>query len=261
VATGNRQRILERARPLLGRGETPTVGELAAAAGVSRASFYRAFGSREALLEALDLQPEPGSPERILEAALTLVGEHGLTELSMDELAARAEVSRATLYRLFPGKGALFTSLLRRYSPLEPVGRLIVAKGAEPPGILMPEVARTVHHSVYGAGENRMGMLRTLFFEVGSLAPDTADAAQEAIRTIVGTLVAYLVTQMEAGRLRRMHPLLALQAFVGPIFFHLMTRPLAERALGLEIDGEAAVTELAEAWLRAMAPTGGVANE
>jgi hypothetical protein len=66
---------------------------------------------------------------------------------------------------------------------------------------------------------------------------------------------------MEAGRLRRMHPLLALQAFVGPIFFHLMTRPLAERALGLEIDGEAAVTELAEAWLRAMAPTGGVANE
>ena len=49
-------------------------------------------------------------------------------------------------------------------------------------------------------------------------------------------------------------PLLALQPFVGPIFFHLLTRPLAERMLGLDIDGEQAVTELAESWLRAMQP-------
>jgi hypothetical protein len=50
-----------------------------------------------------------------------------------------------------------------------------------------------------------------------------------------------------------MHPLLALQSFIGPIFFHLMTRPAAERMLGLEIGGEQAVTELAETWLRGMA--------
>jgi hypothetical protein len=45
-----------------------------------------------------------------------------------------------------------------------------------------------------------------------------------------------------------------LQAFVGPIFFHLMTRPLAESLLGLDMDGEAAVTALAEGWLRSMQP-------
>jgi hypothetical protein len=33
-----------------------------------------------------------------------------------------------------------------------------------------------------------------------------------------------------------------------------MTRPLAERLLGFEIEGEQAVTLLAENWLRAMAP-------
>jgi hypothetical protein len=62
---------------------------------------------------------------------------------------------------------------------------------------------------------------------------------------------------MQSGRLRHMHPLLALQSFIGPIFFHLMTRPLAERLLGFDVEGERAVTLLAENWLRAMAPEGG----
>jgi len=60
--------------------------------------------------------------------------------------------------------------------------------------------------------------------------------------------------QMQAGRLRMVHPILALQSFIGPIFFHLMTRPMAERLLGLEMEGEAAVTALAEGWLRSMKP-------
>jgi AcrR family transcriptional regulator len=252
-----RDRILGVARGLLAKGDGPTVAELAAAAGVSRASFYRAFGSREALLEALEVQPEPGARDRILEAALTLVGARGLTELSMDDLASQSGVSRATLYRLFPGKGPLFTSLVHRYSPLDPVSELLATAGDTPPEVLMPEIARTVYRTLYGEGESRLGLLRALFFEISSLAPDTAEAAQEAIRTMVGALAMYLMENMRAGRLRTMPPLLALQSFVGPIFFHLMTRPLAERMLGLDIAGEQAVTLLAEGWLRSMQPEGG----
>jgi len=230
------------------------VAELAAAAGVSRASFYRAFESREALLEALDLEPEPGASQRVLEAALKLVGAHGLTNLSMDDLATEAGVSRATLYRLFPGKAALFTSLLHEYSPLDPVSQLLETRRAEPPEVLMPEIAVTVYRVFYGAGESRLGILRALFFEISTLAPETADAAQDLIRALVGAVAVYVMEHMQAGRLRQMHPVLALQSFVGPIFFHLMTRPMAERVLGFDIEGERAVTMLAENWLRAMAP-------
>lgn len=252
MVAGARERILGRARDVIARGGSPTVSEFAAAAGVSRTSFYRAFESRDALLEALEVEPEPATRQRILEAALKLVGARGLSELSMDDLAALAEVSRATLYRLFPGKAALFTSLVHAYSPLEPVMHVIRTLRGEPPEVVMPEIARTVYRAIYGAGENRLGMLRAVFFEVGSMAPDTAEAAQDAIRTIVGSLALYVTAQMEAGRIRRMDPLLALQSFVGPIFFHLMTRPLAEKVLGLEVDGEHAVTLLADSWLRAM---------
>ena len=70
------------------------------------------------------MAPEPGARERILAAAVEMVGAHGLTTLAMDDLADRAEVSRATLYRVFSGKSALLAGLIESYSPLEPVSPL-----------------------------------------------------------------------------------------------------------------------------------------
>jgi AcrR family transcriptional regulator len=250
----NRERILGEARGLLRKGEKPTVAQIAQAAGVSRTSFYRAFDSREALLEALEVAPEPGARERILDRALEMVGAHGLAALSMDDLADRAQVSRATLYRLFPGKSALFTGLVYTYSPLQPVVDIVTAMQDEPPTRVMPEIARAVFRTMYGHGRDRTGLLRALFFEVTGLAPDTEEAAREAIGKVVGGVMMYLATQMSEGRLRQMHPMLALQAFIGPIFFHVITRAAAERVLGLDIEGEKAMTELAETWLRAMQP-------
>jgi AcrR family transcriptional regulator len=238
---------------VLARRAKPTVADFASAAGISRASFYRHFKSREALLDALAVAPEPGARERILAAAVEMVGAQSLTALSMDELADRAEISRATLYRIFPGKAALLGGLVASYSPLEPVTRVLAARQHEPPTVLMPELARTAYRAVYGDGENRAGLIRALFFEVSRLGPEAEEIATGAIGGVVGLLVAYLMTQMMDGRLRRMHPLLALQAFIGPILFHILTRPIAERVLRLDIEGEAAVTELAETWLRAMA--------
>lgn len=245
-----RDKFLRHAPAVLARKPGASVADLAAAAGASRASFYRHFKSRQALLDALEVAPEPGTRARILEAAADLVGERGLAALSMDDLAERARVSRATLYRLLPGKAPLLAALIEEFSPLEPVIEVLSARGDEPPEVLMPELARTAFRSVAG----RAGLVRALFFEVSGLSPETEEVAAQAIGRAVGLLVMYMGGQMAAGRLRAIHPLIALQAFVGPILFHILTRPLAERVLHLDVDGETAVTQLAEAWLRAMAP-------
>jgi len=126
--------------------------------------------------------------------------------------------------------------------------------------VVMPEIARTVLRSIYGPGAPRLGLLRSVFFEVTSLTPESEEATRDLVTTILGSVGAYVMTQMQAGRLRRMHPVLALQSFVGPIFFHILTRPLAERVMGIDLDAGAAVSELAENWLRAMKPDGEEVN-
>lgn len=246
-----RERILASARTLLAHRDRATVAEIAAASGTSKASFYRDFASRAALLEALSLEPEPDARRRVLDAAFELIGAHGLTNLSLDAVAVSAGVSRANLYRLFPGKEALFTGVIREFSPLEPVSEAVRAMSDQPPEVVMPQLARTVNRVV---APRRLGLMRVIFFEVSSMSPEAEAAAQDFAATVIGTVGMYVMTQMQLGRLRPMNPILALQAFMGPIFFHLMTRPLAERALGLEIDGDAAVTALADSWLRAMKP-------
>ena len=252
--TGIKDRILVRARRLLAEGEKPTVAQLVEAAGVSKASFYRAFDSRESLLRALEVTPGPDARERVLKAALEMVSASGLTALSMDDVADRAGVSRATLYRLFPGKSALFTSLIYEFSPLEPVLQVFSRLGEQPPDVVKPEIARTVYRVFFSRGENRVGLLRAIFFDVSALAPDTEEAAESAIRMLVGSITMYLAGQMATGNLRPMPPLLAMQAFIGPIFFHLLTRQVAEKVLGMQSDGEESVVLLAEAWLRGMKP-------
>src|SRR2546423_4130180 len=114
----SREAVLTAARVVLEGDRGASVQDVAASAGVSRATVYRLFGSRQGLLDALDMESDPGSRRRTQEAALRLLDRDGLARLSMDELAAEARVSRASLYRMFPGKAALFRDLLVTFSPL-----------------------------------------------------------------------------------------------------------------------------------------------
>src|SRR2546428_6539989 len=98
-----REQILKSARVVIAMGGQPTVADFAAAAGTSRARFYRHFQSRDALFEALEVAPEPGARDRVLSAPLEIGRAHRLGQLSMAELADRARVSRPTLYHLVPG--------------------------------------------------------------------------------------------------------------------------------------------------------------
>ena len=171
-----------------------------------------------------------------------------LVTLSMDELAATAGVSRANLYRLFPGKAALFKAIVLAYSPFEPVMALFDRIGDRPPDEVIPELVRTAYRTMSG----RTGIVRTLVFEATSMTPETQQAFGETGLRAVGTLAMYLSSQMEAGRLRRISPLIALQALIGGVMFHLLSEPLLSGMT--DIDGEQAVTQLAENWLRGMRP-------
>lgn len=250
ATAASREMVVEAARRAAASGGQPTMEEIAAGAGVSLRTLYRMFGSREALLREVDWQPPAPARERILEAALELVGRQGLAELSMDELAAEAGVSRGTLYRLFPGKSALFRGLIEAYSPWEAIADVIDAASDRSPQVIVPAVAGAMARGMSG----RLGLLLRMVFEMVRGEPDTAEGIRHAMGRGLPNLILYLSEQMAAGHLRRMHPVLAFQLLGGPIVAHMLTRPLGP-LIGFKMSEEEVLDQIVAAWLRAMAPS------
>lgn len=56
----------------------------------------------------------PGTRDRILEAAFSAVATHGLSRLTVDDVARLARLSRQTVYRYFDSKDALIQALVYR---------------------------------------------------------------------------------------------------------------------------------------------------
>jgi AcrR family transcriptional regulator len=235
---------------LLARDRQASVEDIAIAAGVSRTTFYRAFPSRAQLLRAIEVKPEPDTHQRVLDASIRMLRTQTLKELSMDALASEAGVSRANLYRLFPGKSALFKAILLAYSPFEPVMAIFTRAGDRPPEEVIPDVVLTAYRTVAG----HTGIVRTLLLEVTSMTPEFAEAFAETGLVAFGTFAQYLAGQMAVGRLRRVHPMLAVQSLVGGVMFHLLAAPVMSQGMVDVPAGEEVVLQFAQLWLRGMRP-------
>jgi len=237
------------AREVLAEDAAAPVSIIAGRAGVSRATFYRHFGSRAALLRSVELDPRPEARDRILAAARDMLVTTSLAELSMEDLAKAADVSRGTLYRIVPGKAALLQGLIEAYSPFEAVREIIARHRADPPQVVLPLIGR----AIVGVAGQRLGLMRAIFHEVTSGSLPAMEGMRPVFLQTLGALAEYIAAQMAAGRIRQMHPILALQAVLGPIFFHLMTRPTIERLVELPMGPEEAVDELVAAALEGLA--------
>jgi AcrR family transcriptional regulator len=245
-----RRQVMAAAREVLAADPEAPIERISRAAGVSRATFYRHFGSRAALLGSVAHEPRPEARERILAAAQDMLLRSSLGQLSMDELARAAEVSRGSLYRIFPGKAALLHGLIDTYSPFEAVRRLLAERGDQPPEVVVPLIAR----EIVGVAGERAGLLRTVFLEVTAASETGIDGMSPSFSSTLGLFAGYLERQMAAGRIRRMHPFLALQAAIGPVIFHLLTRPAADRLVPLPMSPADAVDELVAASLEGLRP-------
>jgi AcrR family transcriptional regulator len=63
----------------------------------------------------MTVEPLSSTPEvtaKVVDGALRAIARYGLTKLTVDDVAREAGISRATLYRYFPGRGAVLAALV-----------------------------------------------------------------------------------------------------------------------------------------------------
>ncbi|MEH0936611.1 TetR/AcrR family transcriptional regulator [Micromonospora psammae] len=172
-----------------------------------------------------DAPRSPGRPrsvradEAIIEATLDLLAEGSTVEaLSIEAIATRAGVGKATIYRRWPGKDALLLDALRRLKGVQPqpaghsvrddlvllvgaVGRNIDPRAARIMPCLVPEVNRSPDH--YQLYQNIIEPRRKLMREV--LQRGIRDGELRADLD-VEVAMALLTGPMLMQRMLRWHP-------------------------------------------------------
>src|SRR3954470_20280601 len=100
------QELSSAARRLLKKQGAFSMQDLPREAGTSRASLYRQVRNRESVLRELQIEL-PDTQELILVAARKVFARAGFDAATLEDIAAEAEVSPATVYRQFQDKHGL----------------------------------------------------------------------------------------------------------------------------------------------------------
>lgn len=208
------------------------MAELAEAAGVSRATLYRAHPSKRALLEALRrggvALEEPPEPEaRALAAVERVLLEGGFAALTMERVAADAALSLRTVYRCFGDRAGLLRAFIRsRRWPPVPIRPARPIASAEDVERALVEHTRALLEAL----EEGKALLRLALAAPG----ETGEVLREvraAERGSVATLAAFLEEQMEAGWLRRDDARTLAAAYGGQLLAAVLLLPEAGERL------------------------------
>jgi AcrR family transcriptional regulator len=162
-------------------------------------------------------------PQEILEAALSVFAEKGFAAARMDDIAARARVSKGTIYLYFESKEAVFRALVqatlaRRVADLAAVAR--GHKGAIAP--LLRELILRFGHFV--ATSDLVVLPKMVIAEAGNF-PDLARIyREEVVERGLALLEGLMKTGMERGEFRKLPPGHAARLCVAPLLLAAIWR-------------------------------------
>ena len=226
--------ILRAARRIASAGGTLRMSSVAAKAGVSRATLYRAFSSRRALLEALQgegvaLAEPPDAERRVMDAMRRLLLREGFGGLTMEAVAAEAGASLATVYRRFGDRAGL----LRAFARVGDDARASIASSLQG-RIASREELRQALLRFTESSLSALEEHRPLFLLAFS-APGEIRAAirrvRDARRGAVAALAAFLDAQMKAGLLRQDDARALAALYVGQLLATALLLPEVGEAL------------------------------
>jgi AcrR family transcriptional regulator len=174
-------------------------------------------------------------PQELLDAALALFVEKGFAATRSEEVAARAGVSKGTLYLYFPSKEELFKAVVRvNLSALIAEARQLAEHFEGPSAILLRRLMHAWWQRVGSTGAG--GIFKVIIAEVRNF-PELAQFYRDEVvipaqRVIAGTLQ----RGIERGEFRAVPVAEATHALIAPLLLLALHRHSIGAALRPELD-------------------------
>lgn len=195
-------------------------------------------------------------PAELLDAALALFVEHGYAATRLEDIAARAGVSKGTLYLYFANKEELFKALVsENLLPLIERFRAETAASDAPAALLLRHALRTWWREF--GGTRLAGLAKLVVAEAGNF-PDVARFFEEEAVRPTHALLADLVRRgIERGEFRPIDVETAVYLWISPlalkaIWMNSVDRCLPDRA---RVDPERLIDVHLDLILAALRPT------
>ena len=160
-------------------------------------------------------------PQQIVDAALAVFGEHGLSASRLDDIAKRAGLSKGTIYLYFPNKEELFREVVRQtvIAQIEEAERdLGAAKGSATEAL----VSFMRGYWLFVRSPAFAPLFRLIHAEIHNF-PDLAQFyAQEVVARGQRLVSALIKRGIDSGEFRDVDPMLAARMLNSPMVMHAL---------------------------------------
>jgi AcrR family transcriptional regulator len=177
-------------------------------------------------------------PAEIIAAALESFAERGFAATRLDDIAARAGVTRGTLYLYFSSKEELFKAVVRQsIVPVIARGEEMVAQSQKPSAALLAEVLLMMPTA---AASSPVSAIPKLVIAEARNFPDLAQFyLKEVIRRGRRLLTAIIARGVERGEFRPMDMDHVFYCVVGPVLLSMLWKHSFEPFDGKRLDARA----------------------
>lgn len=195
-------------------------------------------------------------PAEIVAAALEVFAEKGFAAAKLDDIAARAGVSKGALYLYFETKQDLFTAVVREavLPNIEAVEQ--VARGADLPfaTIVRLLLARVAEY----ASTTQLGSVAKMVIAEARNFPDLARVWHDEVVSRALSLLTSLIEDAQAkGEVRPGDPRLHAFSIIGPMLMGVIWREVLVPAGGAPVDLRALAAQHVETALGGLLAEGG----
>ena len=191
-------------------------------------------------------------PAELLDAALDVFFEKGFAAARLEDIAARAGVSKGTVYLYFSSKEEVFEALVHAI-PQANVEQIaaFAADPAIPADELLPRVLRFIGGFI---GDQRMIKFPRLILGEAGNFPKLAEIYRREVIARGSTILVRIIERgIAEGRFRRVEPLHAAYAAISPLLFTAIWRTTFEQFESAPLDAEAFIEQHIETFLRGLA--------